>query len=106
MGEGFWHDHPLRTALQIVVTDCGRSGNPALHVPPLEYLLRLICLVGPQPREAVGLQLQPDRKRVALALVSLSTQAIDLLHHAEQILHMVPDLVRDHIGAAKITACT
>jgi len=56
----------------------------------------------PYPGKAIGLQLEPDRQGVGLAFRHLASRLIDLAGYAQQVLHVVPHLVRDHTGLGEI----
>ena len=68
----------------------------------LEDVARALGVVRPDARQAVGLQLQPDGRRVGLR-----SAAPALGHHAvgdsELLLHVMADLVRDHVRLREVT---
>ena len=68
VGEAVWHGVAARCGLQPVVADrlCGRE-RP-FDVPLLEDPPFLVRVGGPDAGEAIGLQLDPYRKRVGLGL--------------------------------------
>ncbi len=118
VGERVRYHVALRPALQRVVADRRGGAQRSLDVARVnERRLALraqgrVLAVSPDAGEAVGLQLDLD-----LDLVGVGTAAGALLRllrlrqDAEQVLHVVADLVRDHIGlreqarlAAGITA--
>src|SRR5688572_2969052 len=93
----------LRALLQHVVADCGGSLHRRLDVAGLHDLPALFGVVSPHAREAVGLQLDSH-----LELVRFRPRAralLGLLHprqNPEQVLHVMADLVRDHIGLREL----
>ena len=58
-----------------------------------------IGVASPDPRKAIGLQLQADGRRVGSGLGTARAEST-LLH---EVLHMVSDLVRDHVGAGEVS---
>src|SRR6185295_19237241 len=58
---------------------------------------------GPDARQAIGLQLQPDRERIGVRFGGATTSGVYLVHDAQQILHMVTDLVRDDVSAREVS---
>ena len=69
----------------------GRGVEALLEVAGLEQL-PLRGRVSPDAGEAVRLQLEPDRVLAVL----------DLVVDPERVLHVVPDLVRDHVGLREV----
>ena len=59
-------------------------------------------MVGPDTGEAVGLQLYPDRNRVRPPLVAPGALAVRPLQDAELVLHMMADLMSNHIGLGEL----
>src|SRR4051794_29726418 len=58
--EGGRRDAPARVALQPVVADRLGGGDPLLDVAGLEHVVCLICVMRPNARVAVRLQLERD----------------------------------------------
>ena len=65
-------------------------------------LARAVGVVRPDAGQAIGLQLEPHRQRVGLLLRRRAAARLHLLGDAEQVLHVMPDLVRDHVGLREI----
>ncbi len=55
----------------------------------------------PRCRKTVGLQLDPHGHGIRLRLAHAFACLIELRQDAKKVLHMVADLMRDHIGIAK-----
>jgi hypothetical protein len=51
----------------------------------------------------VGLQFNPHRQRIHLRFRDLAAHAVDLARDAEQVLHVVADLVREHVSLREVT---
>ena len=85
----------MRSTLDHVVPD--GCGGPKCFVDityfNLSPLLRVIC---PDACIAVGLEFESDRKLIVLSL------CLDLSHSAEQILNVMSNLMRDHVGLGEI----
>src|SRR5262245_1274827 len=100
MCEAIRHHPALRAPLQRVVTDRGGGAQRGLDVAGLQQMPALVGLVRPHACEAIGLQLDPDldavcfRRAPTRCLLSVVRPRQDAL----EILHVMADLVRDHIG--------
>ena len=103
VGEAVRHHGALRFPLQRVVADRGRRLQRRVDVARIEELVLRLGVVRPDAGEAVGLQL--DLHLHAIGLRAVAGGALRLLHlgqDAEQVLHVVADLVRDHIGLGEL----
>ena len=73
------------------MSPCSRTSRRALRV------------VGPDAGEAVGLELLPHRERIAFRVGRPgAARQCTCSREAEQVLHVVPHLVRDHVGLREI----
>src|SRR5689334_8895778 len=98
VGEGVGDDGAARLALQPVVADRGGGVERLLDVSLLEHVAALLGAARPDPGEAVGLKLEPDREPVRVgAAARLLLGRVHLARDAEQRLHVMADLVRDHV---------
>src|SRR5581483_2963312 len=88
MGEGIRHDAALGPLLEGVVTYRGGRAQPFLDVAGIE-LVHALHVVAPDPGEAVRLQLEPHRKRIAAAGVQALLLLRVLVHDPEQVLHVM-----------------
>ena len=103
MGEGIRNDPALTLLLQTVVADGVRRVQCFLKIPFLEPVMTLLGVVGPDPGKAIRLQLLANQQ----AVVTLHTRAaltgsLHLLRYAQQRLHMVADLMGDHVGLSEV----
>ena len=105
MREGFRHHVALRALLEAVVADGSRCVEAFLDVPVLKDLGGGIGLLRPDAGEAVGLEFHAHRQRVGIGLGGAHAGLGDLVGDAEQVLHMVANLMRDHIGLGEIARC-
>ena len=74
----------------------------ASSMSPASSMPCLLRAVRPDAGEAVGLQLGADRQRIRLSLAELLLALMHVGEDAEHVLHMVADLVRQHIGLREI----
>src|SRR5438132_857079 len=58
--------------------------------------------MSPDAGQAVCLQLQPHRDRVARSVRGLRASGLRVVHHAQLILDVMADFVRDDVGAGEI----
>src|SRR6202161_3044263 len=91
VGEAVGHGVAARSGLQPVVADRRRGRHRLLDVARLENLPLLVGMVGPNAGKAVGLQFDPDRKRVGLGLAHLLLHVVDLVENAELVLDVMAD---------------
>src|SRR5438128_9852058 len=66
VGEGLRRHAALGLPLQPVVADRRRGAERLLHVARLEDVARAVGVIRPHPGQTVGLELQPDGRRVGL----------------------------------------
>ncbi len=59
-------------------------------------------MVRPHAGQAIGLQLEPHRQQIGLTLGYALAGLLHLVRDAEQVLHVMADLVRDHVGLGEI----
>src|SRR5262249_30420780 len=105
VGEAVGYDVALRSPLQRVVADRGGRAQGRLDVSGLDER-RLafvpehrVLAVRPHPGEAVGLQLDLHLDVIGRSLAAgRALRLLRLRQDAEQVLHVVADLVRDHVG--------
>src|SRR6266536_992906 len=102
VGERVGHDIALRLPLQAVVADRRRGLERRFDVALLDEFPALLRTIGPNPGETVGLQLDLDLQVVGLDLAEGVLPLLHLRQDAEQILHVVPDLVGDHVGLGEL----
>ncbi len=106
MGERFRNHRAAGLALQRVVADLAGGVERGLDIPlfqaPAAFLLRT-----PRPHsgEAIGLQLDLDAQGIGVGVAAVLAHGIHLGQDAQQVLHVVPDLVADHIGVGELARC-
>ena len=97
--EAVGHDIALRAALDRVVADGGGGVQRLVDVARLENAFRL-GVVGPDPGEAIRLQLGAHRQSARADLAGLPR--LRLLQNAEKLLDMVADLMRQHVSLGEV----
>ena len=94
-------DVALAALLQRVVADRRGRIERLVDVAGIEDAL-LIGLVAPDAGEAIGLKLEAHGERVRLRLARVPPGQVDFGQDAEEVLHVVADLVRDHVGLGEV----
>src|SRR6202008_3137645 len=88
-----------RLLRQPVVANRSRGLERRVDIARFDIVPALLCMVGPYARKAIRLQLDLDLQMIGLRLRSRRPLlAFHLSEQAEELLHMMADLVRDHIG--------
>ena len=85
---------------------CCRRSSPIAAAPSAPVPVRPAAgssssnrrVFAPDAGETVRLQFETHRQRIALGLADAAALRLDLARDAEQVLHMVADLVCDHVG--------
>ena len=94
--------YPRAAFCMLVVADRAGRVQGLVDVAGLEDVARALGVMAPDAGVAVGLQLEADGKRVASRLVRALLRRVHLVGDAEQVLHVMPDLVRDHVGLGEV----
>jgi len=90
--------------LKPVVTDSRSRVDGRFDVSFVDQM-PLLGSVRPNPGEAIGLEFKPNRERVRLAGI-LFLKPVDFRLNAEDLLHMVAELMGDHIGLSELAGRT
>src|SRR5664279_5108312 len=99
VGKRVRYDASLRALLQRVVADRAGGLQRRIDVAGIEELFALLGMVGPYAGVAIGLQFDAHLDAVGGGLVAGGAlRGLRLGQRAQQVLHVVADLVRDHIG--------
>src|SRR5262249_472140 len=104
MGERVGYDVALHPSLEAIVTDGGRRLHGGFDVARLEETPLLLGVIGPHPCEAICLKFDLDLELVGGNLIQATLRILSLRQEPEQILHVVADLVSDHICLRELTA--
>src|SRR5712692_2618283 len=102
VGESVGDDVALRLPLQAVIADGGRGLERSFDVALLDQIPALLRTLGPDPGETIGLQLDLDLQVIRLDLADGVLTLLHLRQDAEQILHVVTDLVGDHVSLGEL----
>src|SRR5262245_54564008 len=104
MREGVGDDIALAAPLQSIIVD-GRSRlHGRLDIAGLDETPLLLRVVRPHSGKAVGLQLDSHLQFIGLDLVHAALRLLYLGQDSQQILHVVADLVRNHVGLGELAA--
>src|SRR5215212_1923083 len=98
MSKGVRHHYAARLPLQPVVPDRGGGVHRRLDIALFDNVLHAIGVVGPNAREAIGLQLQAHRNLIRAPLIAAPALVGRFLKNSERVLYVVADFMRDHIG--------
>lgn len=101
MGEGLRSDLAGRLPLRAIVADRRGGLEPRLKIARLEQTA-LARGEAPDPGEAVGLQFLPDRQCVPRGLTHAGALLLDPLGDTQHVLHVVSDLMGDHVGPREV----
>ncbi len=102
VGERIGHHIAVRQLLQPVVTHGLGRVDGLFHIARLQHLALVLRVIGPDPGVAIGLQLQPHQQGVGASGAAALHGVAHLALHAQQILHMVADFMRDHIRLGEV----
>src|SRR5260370_7331149 len=102
VGECVGDDGAWRLRLKAVVADGGRGRERSFDVALLDQIPALPRTFGPDPGETIGLQLDLDLQVIRLDLADGVLTLLHLRQDAEQILHVVTDLVGDHVSLGEL----
>src|SRR5258705_2806205 len=102
VSESFGNHVALSAFLNCVVADLGGGVQALFDIARLKDLALAIGEAGPDAGKTVCLQLKPHGKGIGFALGGAPLTGLDLVHDAEQVLHVMADFVRNHIGLGKI----
>ena len=102
MGPAFRLYVALPHLLKPVITDCGGSSQPFLEIAWFDQVSVVLGMVAPYASKTIGLQFHAHGERIMLCRRATLLKSGDFPRNAEQILDMVPDLVRDDIGLGKV----
>ena len=69
-------------------------------------LTRPLVLHHPEVHRVIGLQLHPLRHFIGFRFAHAPPHLVEPRQHPDQVLHVVADLMRDHISLGEITGCT
>ena len=102
MRKGVRHHEALALPLQPIIADRGSRLHRRFDVTRLDKLPLLLRVVRPYAGQTIGLQLDLHLQVIGRRPVALALDALYLRQDAEQVLHVMPDLVRDYIGLCEL----
>ena len=98
MREGVWHNVALRLSLQSVVPDCRRCLQRGFDITRFNEMPFRLGTIRPNTGQTIGLQLYTDLQAIGFNLAHCVLRLLHLRQHAKQVLHVMTDLVSDHVG--------
>lgn len=102
MGEGIGHNVTLRLSLQSIIPDGGCRLQCGVHISWFNEVPLCVASVSPDASKAIGLQLNADLQTVGLGLIHGTLRLLRFWQHTEQVLHVVTNLVANHIGLREL----
>ena len=98
---------PPRLFLQSIITNSGGGNQRFLEIAFFKYVELPMSMVCPYPGIAISLQLQPHLQLIFLCIPQhLLFRPLHLLEGTFQVLDVMADLVRQHIGLGEIARRT
>ena len=92
---------PLRFSLEPVITNGAGGPERFLDVSLFERP-SLLCMMGPNARQEIGLEFEPHRKPIGFRFAQSLAGRIDLIHRSQEVLDVVADFMCDDIRLGKI----
>jgi len=92
VGEGIRHNIALCLPLDAIVADGACRVQRLVDVSRLDDVLAFLRVIAPHAGEAIGLQLYANLQGILLDLAHALPHRLDLVHDAEQLLHVMADL--------------
>lgn len=102
MGKGFALHLALGLSLQGIIPNGGGGAEAFLNIARFQNTPRIMGALGPEPGQAIRLQFNAHLQFIGGALIHPALQPFHLFQHAQFMLDMMPDLMRDDIGRSKI----
>jgi hypothetical protein len=96
------HDVTLRLSLQSIVANSRRCLHCSFDIASLNKLPFFLRPVRPNAGETICLQLHPDLHAIGVGLAHATLRLLHLGQQPKQILHVVTDLVRNHVGLREL----
>jgi len=102
VSEGFWHDTAPGTALESIVADRSSGSQRFIDVAGFDDVFGAIGIMRPDTGEEVSLKLEANGEAVEFGLADAAARRLHFVGDAEQVLHVMSDLVRDDVGLGEI----
>jgi len=98
MSEGIGHDISLGLLLEAIIADGRGRPQARLDVAFLEDMPQPLSMVGPNPSEEIGLQLQSNRQPLGLGLAHPLLARMNLVTDPLQVLDVMTDFVSEYVS--------
>src|SRR5262245_24708789 len=69
-------------------------------------MLHPVSVTGPNSGQKICLQLKPDRELIVFSFTKPAARCLHAIADAEQILHVMTNFMRDHVGLCEIASGT
>ena len=102
MREFLRHDIALGLLLQPVIANRLGGSDRLLDIAGFQNVPFLIGIMGPHAGQKIGLEFQSHGKLVLRIAGQLAVLRLDA--DPQQVLHMMSDLMGDHVGIGKVAA--
>lgn len=103
MGPAFRLNMATCHLLQAIISNSRCRAKPLLEITRFNQVPFVLGMMAPDTGITIGLEFHSDRERVSFHLGYLSLKAMYLFGDAKEILHVMADLMGDHIGLSKVT---
>jgi hypothetical protein len=103
VGKTLGNDVALRPFLHPIVADLRRGVESFFDIALLQNATVAMRMVRPDARKAIRLQFEPNRQGIRFPLAGTALQRLNFPHDTEKILHMMADLVSDHVSLSEVT---
>src|SRR5262245_49070684 len=102
MSERVGHNVALAPTLQAIIANGRRRLDSCFDVAGFEKPPLLLRVMSPDPGKAIGLQLDANLELIGFDLIHAPLRLLYLRQDSQQILYMVADLMRDHVGLREL----
>ena len=106
MGPAFRLDLATRHFLQSIVPDGRCCAEPFFEIARLDQVAFTLGVISPDTGITIGLEFHSDRQGISFDLRHLSLEAMHFFCDAEEILHVMADLMSDHISLREVARCS
>ena len=92
--------------LQVIVTYHERTIDGFFYVAIFERSKTLVVMISPYSGVEIGQQFKPNTEFIGLCLAQALHLAMHLVERTQQIFHVVPHFVGNHVSVGKIATCS
>jgi len=92
--------------LESVIANRAGRAHRFFDIAGFHNVLDPVGVTSPNAGQEIRLQLKPDREPIVFRLTHPTARRLQAIGDAEQILHMMPNFVRNDVGLCEIPSCT